>query len=279
MNKTSLCIAILLMFGAAANAASDKSGKPTIPTTPGIPSVPALKEVGFITGVTISPANPIMGETVNYIVTMSGAGYCTVDLKTSSGVKGAANSAFANAKPATGVTISNNVVLPADTYTVKIEGSKHIANADYPACRGEASVTYVVTNPRIATKIAPNLTLMPAIIGLTGPDSFSTNEAGKLMVDGHGLCSYHVDFGDGKTEDRTDTLPIDLRSTAAHEYTNYGVPKTFTLKVKGVTNKCKGEFKKDVIVTAPNLTVAAPQASAIPATPTVKLACPPGKVC
>lgn len=279
MNKTSLCIAILLTLGAVIHAAPDKSGKPTMPTTPGIPNAPTLKEVGFITGVTISPKNPVVGEPVNYIVAMSGAGYCTVDWKTSSGVKAAAGSAFANGRPSTGVNIPNNIVMQADTYTVKIEGSTHIANNNYPACNGEATLTYVVTNPRLAVNTASDLTLMPAIIGLTVPDSFSTNQAGKLMVDGHGLCSYHVDFGDGNAEDRTDKLPTDLRNIPTHEYTNYGVPKTFTLKVKGVAGKCKGEFKKDVIVTAPSLSVAAPQETAIPASPAVKVACPPGTVC
>ncbi len=262
MNKTSLCIATLLTLSVAAHASTKK-------------------EVHTITGVTVSPANPVVGESVRYILTMSGVGTgeCVVDWKASSSTKAVIGNAFASVRPGANTTIENNVVMQADTYMVKIEGSKTIANSTYPACKGEASISYTVTNPRIVAKATPNLELVPLITGLTVPDSVETGASNKLMLLGQGLCSYHVDFGDGKAEDRTDNLPIDLRSIPTHEYTNYGVPKTFTLKVKGAAGKCKGEFKKDVIVTAPNLSVAAPQETAIPANPTVKVACPPGKVC
>ena len=278
MNKTSLCIAILLSLSAATHAAPGKPGVPNTPTSPTAPNTSNQLKPRTITGITLSPASPVSGQDVTATIDATGSGACHMSYKVTypdnTAIGG--DNFFSNQPAGAGkyyqAAGTSKIVFSADkpgTYTIHVFPSVW-AN---PKCDGEATLTVFVPRPTI------NLARLPEIVGLTVPDSFSTNEAGKLMVDGHGLCSYHVDFGDGKAEDRTDTLPIDLRNTPTHEYANYGVPKTFTLKVKGVAGKCKGEFKKDVIVTAPNLSVSAPQAPAIPANPAVKAVCPPGKVC
>ena len=270
MNKKSICIAILLTLGAAtqmcqsAHAADPKPGAANKPT---MSTVPTLREVGTITGVTISPANPVVGEAVSYVVTMSGAGYCTVDWKASSDVKAAAGSAFANARPATGVTIPNNIVMQADTYTVKIEGSKHIANNTYPACRGEATLTYVVAKP--------------AITGLIVPDVIHPDKPYKILLSGHGQCSYHVDYGDGQFADKTETLPVDLN----HFYLiNSTETKLFKLKVNGIAGQCNGAANADVTVAGPGEIKQSgnpnPAVGAAATTkPPLKITCPPGKAC
>lgn len=115
MKKFLLCLAAFLTLSTAAHA------------------------VGTITGLSITPANPVTGEAVKYKITTSGSGSCGVRLVYAGASYEPSDNMLINNQPGAGGVI-DKTISKAGTYNLKAMGSPSLN----PKCNGEANLTIVV---------------------------------------------------------------------------------------------------------------------------------------
>lgn len=151
----------------------------------------AAHAVGTITGLTAVPANPVVGESVKYKMTTSGAGECGVRLVYAGPNYEPSDNALINTQ-ANGGGVIDKTISKAGTYNLTAMGSPTLN----PKCNGEAKLTVVVKDKPVGNPggiggvapvaVNPNLNL--GLAETICPAPYTKSTSGLNVAKGEALC-------------------------------------------------------------------------------------------